>query len=678
MYSSKINHYKNVCPRNCYSACTMHAYVKNARLVQLTGDSSHPFSEGKLCAKGFASIKGIYHRNRLKYPYYQKIRGSGNFQKITWEKAYEILLEEMGRLYDRDNNFSSLAFHQSTGNTGILRYISEEFFRKIGATQIATGARSLVGVEAALRDNDFLDITMDPDEIFDASLIMIWGANPAATNVHLASRLLEAQARGTKVVVIDPVYTQTAKIADAYVQITPSTDGALANAMTKRLVEMNGVDMNALETNAMDYHPFISSIKNIDVEKHLHICDISKETLTYLMDEIISANAILHVVGVGLQKHRNGGQNVRTIQAFAAMRGDLWRLGGGIFFPQRLLQQPLKMALLPSEKEGSATLSWGEFVDAESSATTGKNIDFLWITSANPIVQNPNIVRRRLEKINFIVTVDNYLTSTAMMSNLILPATAHFEQMDVVFSNWGIALNEQAIAPFYESRSEWQIITEFAEKIKGRWPHVANIPDYTSETEFLNKFLQRSRLRDIYGIDTIAELKQNIIKRNLWNECIPDSDVKLKYRFFSNIQGGEESNPMPLFVEGESPRKEYPFWLLSPHSPDAFNSQYWNLHIGGKFEPFVCMNKDVAKAFGLYDGEMIQLYNDEGAIQMKVRFDEGISGDTLLVFQGWTDQDIQNVNQLVSLKYTDVHGKCFRNNGIAYYDTFVNIRRSDS
>lgn len=669
--------FQHVCPRNCYSACTMISTVKNERLIHVCGDKKHPFSRGKLCAQGFAYIQANYHQDRIKYPYFQEVKGTGNFRKITWEEAYGILIDKMKEVYNRKKDFSSFGFYQSKGNIGAHRFFTKQFLTTLGTTRILAEENSAIGFEAVQYDNEGLDVYTNPNKIRMASMIIIWGANPAETNVHLIPFLMEAKERGTKVVVIDPLYTQTAQLADLYVQIRPSTDGALVHLLIKLLMEFDHIDYASLEKHTINHKPYLESIKLTNTQHFLNICDISMEALSYLRDYLFSATSILHIVGVGLQQHVNGGQNVRAIQALAAVRGDLWKHGGGIYFPQRPPEKLFQQCTSGQKDLSNKTLQWNDWVGAEQSTENGSTIDLLWISGANPLTQRPNTnaTLEKLHNTNFIVSLEQFLTPTISMSNLILPTTSHFEHFDLICSHWGIALNEKAITPFYESRSEWYIVAELAKRVQELWPHLITTPNYTSELDYLNHYVHITGMDKVYGIDRVTDLKQCGWKQMSLPDEHQDEQKVAKYHF-SSTKAQQYGHPSkPVFVAGLLPSKTYPFWLISPHHSYRFNSQFWLLNLDKQQTPFIYMNQNTAEKRGIENGTIVHVYNNYGFLHVQAVLSKHMPEDVILIYQGWVLDGTQNVNKLVPAMETDMGEKLTDVRGIAYYDSFVNIKR---
>ena len=228
---------KHVCPRNCYDTCTMLSYTSNGKLKKVEGDPTNSFSKGKICAKAYSYIDSIYSKDRLKYPLLQTKRGSGNWKRISWEQAMDIISSKILELNDRYHSNLSLCLNKHSGNMGILHQSAENFFKSLGPfTQTAGSLCWSAGNDAQYFDFGNVE-TSDPSDIEHSKLIILWGANPAWTSVHSLSYLYKAQEKGAKIIVIDPIYTASAKIADYYIQIKPGSDGALALAIAKIIID---------------------------------------------------------------------------------------------------------------------------------------------------------------------------------------------------------------------------------------------------------------------------------------------------------------------------------------------------------------------------------------------------------------------------------------------------------
>ena len=668
--------FKHVCPRSCPSSCTMISYVENDRLVHLSGDPTHPYTRGKLCAKGFSYPEKNSHRDRLKFPYYQKVKGSGKFIQITWDKAFELIIHEMLTIHERFGSFLPFALWKGSGNIGVHHYVTDEFFSSIGETTRIVGSSSLsIGFQAIQADLGAVWMS-DPSTIKEASIIMIWGANPAATNIHLIPFIIDAKMKGAKLVVIDPIYTQTAELADLYIQLRPSTDEALANVLIKGLLARNALDNEFLEKYTVGFNEFLQMIQGIAAEECLLACDVAKEAADLLVDWLTTAKAVSYVIGSGLQKHgTSGGQAIRSIEALAAIRGDIGKLGGGIFFrcDDTMIftnQSPLHFNRQNRMMKGN-----------ELAKQFSPQVEMMWISCANPLTQEPNSIglEQFMKEIPFVVTVDQFLTPTALMSNLVLPTTTHFEEMDIVTSFWHkeIALNEQAISPYYESRSEWRIMRELAVRLNQHSPNLCPFPIHSSEEEYLNAQFNDQVFKR-YSIKSISDLKERSVSAKQTKIAWEDKQFATetgKFQFYSDAAIKTGPHPTGTFVEEKRPTSNYPFWLITPHHPYALNSQFHFIHLSDKEEAVARIHPKAAKELGIVDGEVVKVFNQQACIEIKAVYSSQVPKDIIMIYQGWYPRSKVNSNDLVSNLQTDIGENESASRSIPFYDTFVNVRK---
>ncbi len=668
--------YKNVCPRNCPSSCTIISHIENGSIHHIAGDISHPYTKGKLCAKGFSYAEKNNHRERLKYPYYQKVKGSGKYIQITWEKAFQLIVSEMLNIYKHYDSFLPVALFKGSGNIGVHHFVAEEFFSSIGETTRIFGSSSLYSGFPSIEYDTGAVNRSDPSALKESSMIMIWGTNPAATNIHLIPYILDAKIKGAKIVVIDPLYTQTAELADLFIQIRPSTDEALACLLIKHLLEKNTYDKKFVEINSVELNDYIKNIKEIDEKEYLLNCDLSQEAFTLLSTWLTDSETVAYVIGSGMQKHSNFEQTFSSIETLAAVHGDIGKIGGGIYFRSN---DTMIFNNQTSEKsfEKNRILKIHEMSDRVSSLLQSP-IKMLWVSCANPLTQEPNSsdMKRFLREIPFVITVDQFMTPTAQMSNLILPTTTHFEEMDIVVSWWHkeIALNEKAISPFYESRSEWRIMTELAERLNQQVPSLSSFPIYSSEEDYLNAQMN-DQVFHRYSIKNISDLKERCMTGFLPQDFSSDGLFPSKTAKVQHFVKTAKQHAYVKPMMGKMPPMDYPFWLITPHHSHTFNSQFHFLKLSDEKEAFVGINPKAAKDLGITNGEIIQVFNHQACIEIKAVYSNQVPKDIVMVYQGWHPDSEMNINELVPIQQADIENQTPTSNHISFYDTFVNIQK---
>ncbi|MBM4760843.1 molybdopterin-dependent oxidoreductase [Bacillus sp. B15-48] len=672
---------KHVCPRNCFSACTMISSTEKGRLIHLAGDENHPYTKGKLCSKGYSYIERNYHSKRLKYPLYQEEKGSGNFHQITWERAFHLIEKHLNHIFNKYKSFLPFALYKYSGNLGVHHYVTDEFFSSLSKTTRIVGSPcSSAGIEALEYSTGSISMS-DPAQIAKSDLIFLWGTNPASTNIHLIPFILKAKRSGAKVIVIDPLYTETAEHADLFIQLVPGTDGALANIIIKELISQGEVDHSFLKNHSYGFESYCELVNKISSQRYLQTCGVPEAAIDLLVAWLKEAKAVSHMIGFGLQRHSNGGQNIRAIEALAAVRGDIGREGGGAFYThgESMIFNNQQIFSNSHLDEKNRIVNMNKWINGSLSVP----IEMMWIACRNPLTQDPNpqAIQKHLENIPFVVTVDQFLTPTAEMSNLILPTTTHFEELDIVTSYFHkvLALNERAVSPYYESRSEWEIITEMASRIKQIAPEHCSFPTYKSEEDYLNAQFNEY-VFEKYGVHSIADLRKvdGIVVGNFPTIAWENKTFLTptgKFEFYSLAAKQNGFSPTPIYIEGKLPSVDYPFWLITPHHPYALNSQFDFLHLSEEKEACVEMNAEFAKKLGIYDGEVIKIFNEQDTIEIKAIYSTKVPKDILLIYEGWYQNSQIIINRLVPVLETDMGEKVAGANGVAFYDTFVNVAK---
>lgn len=676
---------RHVCPRNCYDACGMLAYTRNGVLSKVEGDPAHGYTRGKLCAKGYSYTRRVYHPERVKYPLWQSQRGSGRWQRISWDQALEIVAEKILELQTRYRTHLALALNKYSGNFGILHYAVEGMFNSLGPTTQAVGSPCWsAGLDAHCYDfGDYQ--TSDPKDMVNARLIILWGVNTAWTAVHNMSYLYQARERGAKILVIDPVYTTTAKKADFYLQVKPGSDGAVALAMAKVIVQKGLHDREFIRRHTSGWSQFASYLETLNIRELANCCGQKPEILEELGELTGASKPVFIWIGFGLQRHRYGGQTVRAINALGALTGSIGVPGGGVQFAQQATWKFNFHILNPGQKaltQEKRSLNINNFA-AELAAADDPPVKLLWIAGRNLLTQDANISRYHelFKNLELIVTVDHFLTPTAQQADLLLPATTHFEELDVVPSYWHhwVGINEPAIAPYFESKSDLEIAQLLSQKLNELSPGSCSFPTNLRPEQFLDQEFNNDLYASL-GIKHWSELKNAPRKADIpataWAErrfATPSG----KFEFFSERAQKNGLPALPVFLAGPVPDTRFPYWLQTSHSQHGLNSQFQNLDWMLRLnpEPLVYLHPETAQKHGVCSGDLIRIYNDCGSITVKAQLSREIAPDMLLCYQGWFPGQDFCVNRLTSSLATDMGEHSTGSKGLALYDTFVNFEK---
>jgi anaerobic selenocysteine-containing dehydrogenase len=565
------------------------------------------------------------------------------------------MIRELLNIHHQFDSFLPLALFKGSGNIGVHHYVTDDFFSNLGETTRMYSSSSLFSGLNTTKSDTIAVNGPDPSTIKEASMIIIWGANPAATNIHLIPYIIEAKVKGAKIVVIDPLYTQTAELAHLYIQLRPGTDGAFVGLLLKHLIEENAYDKSFIEMGSIEINELIHSLNEIDVENYLMNCDVPKEVLNLLLTWLTDAKSVANVIGTGLQKHSNFNQTLRFIEVLATVRGDIEKIGGGIY--SRVNDTMIFNNQTPEKLVGKNIILNRDSVGDQP-------IKMLLVSCANPLTQEPDSAstQRFLMNIPFVVTVDQFMTPTAQMSNLILPTTTHFEELDMIVSFWHseIALNEKALSPYYESRSEWWIMTELAKRLNEHLPSLCTFPIYSTEEEYLNAQFNHEVFQR-YCIRNLSDLKERTMTGVL-------SDTRVNQRYTSIAKDFKPAI-------GELPSKDYPFWFITPHHPYVFNSQFHFLNLSDEKEALAVIHPKVATDRGISNGDIVKVYNDQACIEMKAVCSKQVPKDIVMVYQGWYPDSDVSINDLISAKQEVSRDPSSVFNNYALFDTFVNVEK---
>lgn len=673
--------FRNVCPRNCYDSCAMLSHVQNGKLEKVEGDPLQEYTQGRLCSKGYAYTDYVYNENRIRYPLLQSPRGSGNWKRIGWDQALDMTARKMIELKERYGSNLALAYNKGTGNIGLLHYAVEGMFNSLGAHTKPIGDPCLAAGKDALFYDYGQAIGPDPESMQHAQLIVIWGANPAWTAVHQMDFINRARDRGAKLVVIDPVLTATAAKADLYIQIQPGTDGLLALTLAKIIIERNEHDIEFTRNYLVGWDPFQRYLdEKVSLAATSAITGVSIEAMNELAALCAAHRPGAHWVGYGLQRHENGGQNVRAVSALCAITGNIGLEGGGLFylhpafdlFPLALLNLPVPLQAAQKVRE----VDINNFAESVLSCTDPP-VKLLWIANRNPLSQDQELGkwRKLLQTLEFVVTVDLYMTETAQQSDLVLPAASHFEELDVNVSYWHywLALNEKTLPAYFEAKSDLAIARLLTRRLNELAPGFSSFPYELEPEDWLQKEFTPEVL-GAYGLSGWEDLKfsPRRYRRNTpWYDKSFQTESK-KMELFSEEA---RKHDLPAIARFNSPKKAgYPLRLLTPQSPYRIHSQNTNsTWLGRDYDDIVNISPQDASARGLAAGDRVKIYNAQGAVYKRARISAGVPRGIVVAYQGGKNP----INTLIAGPVADMGMKKSRSRGVAFYDIYVECIKAD-
>lgn len=680
----------NACPRNCYDTCSMVTTVKDGVITFVTGNKNNTYTNGKLCIKGNTYPRMVYSPDRIKYPMRQMGRGSGRWERISWDTAFTIIAKKILDIKKEYGSTLPICLNKYSGNFNILNYAIEGMMSSIGYTTRATGTPCWpAGIDAQSFDMGTI-LNSDPEQMVHSKLLIIWGANPAWCSVHSMSIVEKAQEKGCKVIVIDPLLTQTASKADEYIQIKASTDGALALGMARYIIDHQLYDQNWLEKNSKGYQEFIDYVKqNITIDWAAQKTGIPAFEIERLAREYATTKPANIWIGYGMQRHTNGGTNVRIIDALAALTGNIGVLGGGANYAQLATWGFTYHAMSQKPPAGSKgekdrVININNF-GAELLNTKEPPIKMLWIACRNPLSQDPEtaVVRKAFQSMDLIVTADLFMNETVKMSDIVLPVTTPFETYGVNVSYWHywININQPAISPMYEAKSDLEIAMGLSKKLNELEPGSCTFPtsgkleDWLGQ-EFNDKIYQLFGLhhwKDLYKTGT-AKAKGVEVAWKDGHFMTPSG----KYEFWSEQATKFGHYPLPVYVEEMEAPAKYPIRCISSHWKYGLHSQFQNLDWVAHFhdKPYLEIHPALAKKKGIAENDYVKMFNDIGYIVVPAHITQTVPPDTVAIYEAWFKDQDYVVNYTVKAIPSDMGTFQTGMPGIAFHDNFVDIEKA--
>lgn len=702
---SQYQIFRNACPRNCYDTCSIKTYVRDGVVQFVEGAPESTFTKGSLCVKGYSYPRRIYSPDRIKYPMLQEGRGSGKWRRISWDEAMGRIADKILDIKKRDGNLLGLALTKYSGNFGITNYCVEGMMSSLGYTSRFVGSPCWpAGIDA--QNYDLGDMWCnDPEDMAKSRYIIIWGANPAWCSMHSMKYIYAAREHGAKVVVIDPTFTQTAAKADEFWQVRPGADGALALGMARHLLDKGLVNREFVMRHAVGFEEFAAYLRNnVTVEWAAERSGIPVEAIRAVSEEFASAHPATVWIGFGMQRHTNGGSMVRAIDAFVAMTGNIGVEGGGVRYGHLRTWGFNFNAMMQRQPEGSvgftgASSPKGEFDFSGSQASKYSDrplninktaqelldacdpeIKMLWIACKNPFAQDfdRNKLEKAFQKLELVVSVEQFFTETVRHSDIVLPVTTLFEEWTVNVSYWHywISLNEQAIKPMHEAKSNLEIAALLSKAMNARESGSCTFPQVVDDKEWMIKEFNKG-IYEKFGLSSWKDLRNGPAKARLessasWHDRKFNTPSG-KYEFVSELCAQNGFKALPEYVESRRPTA--PFQLLTPHVQFALHSQFVNLDWMEAFypEPFVYIHPHAAAARGITDGALVRVHNTVGEVRVRAKLTDNVQENCLVMYEAWFRKLDFNVQNVVDDCAADMGAMKTGAPGVALHSQFVDI-----
>lgn len=651
----------SVCALDCPDCCAIVVEVEQGRATRLRGDPAHPITQGFLCPKVARYLEREYHPQRLLHPLRRVgAKGEARFEPISWDAALDEIAGRLRRTVDEFGAESVLPYSYG-GTLGFLQggSMDRRFFHRLGASRLDRTICAAAG-GAGLMEAYGRRLGTPPEDFVHARYIVAWGANILATNVHLWPFIVEARRRGARFVVIDPVRTKTASLADWHLAPYPGTDLALALGLMHVLYEeglalkLEGDD--SLRARAAEYPPQTAA----------RLTGIGADDIRRLAREYATTRPAVIRLNYGIQRSERGGRAVQAISLLPALTGAWQERGGGFQLTTSGAFQLNREALERPDLGPPARTVNMTLLGRALTELSGPPVKALVVYNSNPAAIAPNqaAVHAGLRREDlFTVVIDHFLNDTARFADIVLPATTFLEHTDLYFAygHYYIQLARAAVAPPGECRSNVGIFRSLAGRMGFDDPCFQD-----SEDDMIRQALATDSPY-LEGITLERLARERFVRLNVPE--LPMADAR------PNLDGTPLEYKPPVESRlGAGFDGRFPLELVSSKAHDGLNSSFGMLGRVQAETAVLEMHPDDAARRGIRDGMAVEVFNERGSVRYTARVGETVRPGVVRAPSGrWPSvAGGANVNLLIADRLTDIGG------GPTFYSCLVEVRPCES
>jgi anaerobic selenocysteine-containing dehydrogenase len=693
----KIGH--SACPHDCPSTCALDIELLDERTIgRVRGAKDNSYTAGVICAKVARYAERVHHPDRLKHPLVRSgAKGAGEWKQASWEAALDLIAERFLKA-EAEYGSESVWPYYYAGTMGLVqrdsinrlrfakRYSNQfdSFCTNMAWTGYFAGTGSLIGP--------------DPREMSKADVVVIWGTNAAATQVNVMTHAVRARKeRGAKIVVIDIYANATVRQADMGIVLKPGTDGAFACAVMHVLFRDGLADWDYLERYTDDPKGLEAHLGSRTPEWASAITGLTVEEIEAFAHLVGKTKRTYFRLGYGFTRQRNGAVNMHAAASIACVTGAFLHEGGGAFhsnanifkFDKREIEgramQDKTIRFLDQSKIGRILTG-----DREA-LYDGPPVMAMLIQNTNPMNVTPEqrLVRKGFAREDLFVTVhEQFMTDTAKMADVVLPATTFLEHDDI-YRGGGqqhVVLGPKLIEPYAEARPNIFVINELANRLG-----VGHLPGFSVDERTLIDNMNANS--DLPHFDELKE-RRFIDKQPPFEEAHYIKGFKWpdgKFRFrpdwtgspapdrppeVMGLQGPFESIPeFPDYWEViETADAEHPYRLATSPAHNFLNSTFAETptSLAKEIRPELLIHPDDAAELGIADGERIEIGNHRGEVVLHAVLRAGQKRGVVVsegIFPNASFERGEGINTLIGAEPAAPYG------GLAVHDTKIWIRK---
>ncbi len=616
----------------CGVGCNLEASIKDGKVVAIDTPKETEVNAGHTCIKGRYAFGFYDHPDRLRSPL---IKRNGKFEKATWDEAYEYIKNKLEKI-KKENGPDAIAGISSARCTNEENYVFQKMIRAVVGTNnidccarichspTAWGMQQTFGTGAA---------TNSTEDIYHADLFIVIGANPTNAHPVTGAKIKQQVMKGKKLIVLDPVTTELARLADYHIKLKPGSNVAVLNMMLYFIVKGNLLNKDFVEKRTEGFEEFLNHINSLDIDHLANVAGVEKQLVKEAAIAYATANNSMEFHGLGVTEHEQGSKTVMLIADLAMITGNIGRRGVGVnpLRGQNNVQGAADMGCQPhqgagyfpvadkkiqefyTEKYGvvhptKAGLKIPEIFDA----AINKEVKGLWIIGEDIVQTDPNSahVIKAMESLDLLVVQEIFMSETAKLADVVLPGTTFLEK-DGTFTNTERRVQRvnKAAEPLPGTKPDGVIVTDMMQKLGYDQPTydadqvLAEVADVVP----FFKGITRERLGKL-GLQ--------------WPVKEDGTDTKILHeKEFKLGKGRLKSFNWQESTELKNNKKEYPLILTTSRVLQHYNAATMtrrtkNLKIVD--EDILLLHPSDAKSRELNSGDIARLYSGRGEVSLKV------------------------------------------------------------
>jgi formate dehydrogenase alpha subunit len=627
----------------CGTGCKIYLKVRGEQVVETLPHEKGP-GEGRLCIKGWSAHEFIHHPDRLKFP---MINTGEGFEKTSWEQALNTVAEKLMKVKE-EYGPDSIAFLSSAKATNEENYLLQKFARAvIGTNNVDHCARlchasTVTGLVSSFGSGA---MTNSQEDVEKSDVIFIIGSNTSEQHPLIARRIIKAVKKGSKLIIADPRRIDLVEYASIYMSHEPGSDVALLNGMMNVIIKEELYDEEFIKKRTEGFEEIKKIVENFPPEKVEETTGVKADSIYEAARLYGKAEKASLFFSMGITQHTTGVDNVVSTANLALLTGNVGKEGAGVnpLRGQNNVQGACDMGALPNYLPGYGSVTdistrdrfsgkWNSILPTKTGLTLvemmnscGDKIKAMYIMGENPLISDPNVnhVKKQLEKLDFLVVAELFMSETAEIADVVLPAASYAEK-DGTFTatDRRVQRIKKAIEPLGESMPDWRIISRLSEKMGHKF-------DYSSPQEIMNEIASTTPL---YGGITHSRLEDYDLRWPCLDSDHPGTRILHQERF---SRGLGKFHPTKYKPPAEITDKEYPFILTTGrilfHWHTGTMTRRSKTLTDQINEAIAEMNISDANELGIENGDLIKVTSRRGEITLKANTSNNIKQGVIFI-----------------------------------------------